>query len=243
MFNRKKAFTLSEVLIALTIIGVVAALTVPMLMSDTTAKTNRLKVQKAYTTLASALSIGESRLEYNMADISGTFGVGASEYTIENFLTKTMNVTRLNTNSHPFAGKMIDADDSGSVSVGSYGSAGIASSAAIFKAQDGTYYIFPQLKERTNIDGIETVGCEKSVFCVGYIDINGPEGPNELITCTSGADAYPYYDYTNKQMVSPAPCTVDKSAYTDIYPFIFYGGTIKPAINAFDTVLTTDVKD
>ena len=52
--NKKKGFTLSEVLIALTIIGVVAALTVPALIQRTQKQEYVSALQKAYSTLSQA---------------------------------------------------------------------------------------------------------------------------------------------------------------------------------------------
>ena len=50
----KKAFTLSEVLIALTIIGVIAAMTIPVLMANTRREEASAKIKKAYSGLCQA---------------------------------------------------------------------------------------------------------------------------------------------------------------------------------------------
>ncbi len=52
MFNKHKAFTLAEVLITLVIIGVIAAMTVPSLMSNTNHEEILAKTKKAYSTLS-----------------------------------------------------------------------------------------------------------------------------------------------------------------------------------------------
>lgn len=52
----KKGFTLAEVLITLGIIGVIAALTVPGLISDTATTQNVTKFKKAHTVLSQALA-------------------------------------------------------------------------------------------------------------------------------------------------------------------------------------------
>ena len=55
--DKKKAFTLAEVLITLVIIGVIAALTIPNLMQKYTEQTTVKKVQKFYSNLANAYNL------------------------------------------------------------------------------------------------------------------------------------------------------------------------------------------
>jgi len=55
--SKKSAFTLAEVLITLAIIGVVAAMTIPTLISDYQERVTVTKVKKAYSTLTNAYSM------------------------------------------------------------------------------------------------------------------------------------------------------------------------------------------
>lgn len=59
----KKAFTLAEVLITLTIIGVVASLTLPDIKQGVDAKTNMAMLQKTYSTLQQATNMAISEHE------------------------------------------------------------------------------------------------------------------------------------------------------------------------------------
>ena len=54
---KRKGFTLAEILIALTILGVIAAITLPGILGDTQHRDIRAKVQKAYNTLNNAYSL------------------------------------------------------------------------------------------------------------------------------------------------------------------------------------------
>ena len=54
---KQKAFTLAEVLITLSIIGVVAAMTVPTLMSNTSNQQHVTALKKAYSTLSNAMKM------------------------------------------------------------------------------------------------------------------------------------------------------------------------------------------
>lgn len=232
MSVKKQAFTLAEILIALTIIGIVAAVTVPMLMSNTNARTNRLKVQKAYTTLSTALRMGQTKLDFDMSDVTSVTGTGDVDtvFTIENFLTKTMDVSKTanggNDDKYPFTGKPLKIA-SNALAFDDYGTSGVSKNATVFKSRDGIYYIFPDLSKT----GSSYDPCTKDTPCIGYIDINGPKDPNEVITCTGGTDALWTKD------ADPAECSVDESAISDIYPFVMYGATVKPATSAFDAVL------
>ncbi|MBQ8168578.1 type II secretion system protein, partial [bacterium] len=55
--TRRTAFTLAEVLITLAIIGVVAAMTIPTLISDYQEKVTVTKVKKMYSTLSNAYQL------------------------------------------------------------------------------------------------------------------------------------------------------------------------------------------
>lgn len=229
---RKSGFTLAEILIALTIIGVVAALTVPMLMSDTNAKTNKVMAKKAYATLSSALKIGQSKLDFDMSDITAATGTGSADsvFTIENFLTKTMDITKTTDETYTVSGKTLKIS-SGALATNTYAAnTTIGSStdkATVFKTSDGVYYVFPALEKSSG----SIVPCTKDTPCIGYIDINGKKGPNELITCTGGTEALWTKD------ASMSECTVEDSAVGDVYPFVMYGATIQPANNAFAAIL------
>ncbi len=227
---KKSAFTLAEILIALTIIGVVAALTVPRVMSNTNAKTNIVKLKKSYATISNALKIGATRLNYDLSDV--TAYSGDTPYTIQDFLTKTMDVKLVSSDgSYPFAGSPYKISD-GEVLGENYGTSGITENATIFKLRDGSYLIFP--KKADNSKTISTDGCSKKSPCIAYIDINGPKEPNELIGCTNGVSSLWAQDTT------PDACTVDDSAITDLYTFVVYGTTITPADSACETIVSYD---
>ncbi|MCD8024855.1 MAG: type II secretion system GspH family protein [Candidatus Gastranaerophilales bacterium] len=57
--NRKKAFTLAEVLITLAIIGVVAAMTIPTVLSNYQKKETVTRLKKTYSELAQAISASQ----------------------------------------------------------------------------------------------------------------------------------------------------------------------------------------
>lgn len=58
-FNKKKGFTLAEVLITLCIIGVVCTMTIPTLINNSLKAQTVTKLQKVYTTLSQAIKLSE----------------------------------------------------------------------------------------------------------------------------------------------------------------------------------------
>ena len=82
--------------------------------------------------------------------------------------------------------------------------------------------------------------CSESNPCFGYIDVNGPTGPNRVIACSEdgGSDAWiPTYGRNADAGTLLADCTVEAKDITDIYPVVFYGSTVKPASIAAKSVL------
>lgn len=81
----KKGFTLSEVLITLAIIGVVAAMTIPTLVVSYQKKMTAVRVKKAYAELVQAIKLSEA---YNGNMQSWDFGVTNSIDETREFLGK-----------------------------------------------------------------------------------------------------------------------------------------------------------
>ena len=76
-FRRLEAFTLSEVLITLVIIGVIAAITIPAVIANYTEQEKYSRVKKAYSTLANAMTRlradgGDGIFEVSDSDINST---------------------------------------------------------------------------------------------------------------------------------------------------------------------------
>lgn len=268
--NKKQSalsgFTMAEILIALTIIGIVSALTIPQILGNTSGRSHKLMMQKNYATLAQTLRVAHSKLEYDTSDVdrivnyskAGDTTPFNSQLSIENLLTKTMDIKKLDKTSHAFVGKLLTYTTSAMYSAsttaaiqraGTETSTGIAFDTskdyrgAIFETRDGAYIIFPDKKD------LATLACTKLSPCLAYIDVNGMEPPNALITCEKEANTgYLKYkwedttqdiigeDYYSGNTLKGA-CAIDPMKTNDIFPVLIYGSTIKPAINAADAVL------
>ncbi len=100
----------------------------------------------------------------------------------------------------------------------------------LFQLEDGMTFTY---------DGAQAY-CSESNPCYGYIDVNGPTGPNRVISCSNegGADDWILtYGRNAKAGDLLADCTVEAKDITDIYPVLFYGSAVKPASRAAKSVL------
>lgn len=87
--NKKSAFTLAEVLITLSIIGVISALTMPSLVTNYNKRIYAASVQKFYNQISTALSNYKS--DHRVDSVRKAYN---SQANAEDFLTKYFNVTK-----------------------------------------------------------------------------------------------------------------------------------------------------
>lgn len=100
----------------------------------------------------------------------------------------------------------------------------------MFQLEDGMTFTY---------DGAQAY-CSESNPCYGYIDVNGPTGPNRVVACSenSGQDDWILTYGRNADAGSLlADCSVESKDITDIFPVLFYGSAVKPASRAAKSVL------
>lgn len=320
--TKRFAFTLAEVLIALAIIGVVAAMTIPTFMANTAGAQFRTGFKKGITVLTQAASANYATEGYDFSGTNGYAGGGATpvaqfenggtdengsavalpegaEATVIGFNTGSVASDNTTSDIHPdtpslfhlfqnnlnmknsneivnYAVMPADAllSCAGETSI-NYSVPGTTSTAAtlpdnleerlgkssavqgsgglanlcdgrtlaqggfnhgrMFQLEDGMTFTY---------DGAQAY-CSESNPCYGYLDVNGPVGPNRVIACSeevTGGKANKngwistYGRNANAGMLL-ADCTVESKDITDIYPVLFYGSTVKPASIAAKSVL------
>lgn len=76
-FKRQKAFTLAEVLITLSIIGVVAAITIPTLMQNMNDNAFRVAYKRAYSDMSQAFE--QAIQEHSLSPRSAAWDIGATD--------------------------------------------------------------------------------------------------------------------------------------------------------------------
>lgn len=173
--NYKKGFSLSEILITLSIIGVVASLTVPALVMDYRKNTYASAIRKFTVNFTEALDVymlEQGKKRFDQTEIATDAYLG-----VFNFMQKNFKVAkRCEKSSNCFySGEYRAIDGSNSMKMADYcGEESIT---------------YDKYGEPTESAGNKFVLTDGSVVCIMaykiinfttdvYVDINGPKGPN-----------------------------------------------------------------
>ena len=218
--TKRFGFTLAEVLITLGIIGVVAAMTIPTLISNTNGAQFKTAYKKALSTLNQAVLMN---IAMDGTDFSG-LKADAEDSSPEGSLSNILFVgddPRIQSGGE--ITNYFDDDVAGeTLSIGAVTCAGdgdpvnvckdtTAIAATEFKADNAKVY---SLSDGTSFGYLTaSADCTKENPCKGFIDVNGITGPNKETTSS------------------------DSASIQDIFPVVFYGQTVEPATEAARAVL------
>ncbi len=214
MMKRHAGFTLAEVLITLGIIGVVAAMTIPTLMSNT----GRAEFKTAFKKVVSAvnqavtLSVAIDYLDFGDANAGTNDSGGASIYQI---LNKKMQIAKTATST---------ADDDVKRMFPNAGSSE-GSNYTIFFA-DGMVLSYPQAAAHcTNFNNVN------NKTCAAIVDVNGVKNPNKLSHCQWDAAAGTTSDKTDDKKAGKdggSFCQESNAFISDQYSVRFKGQQLIP---------------
>jgi len=227
--KRRDGFTLAEVLITLTIIGVISALTLPAIQSNTAASRNRA-------TLKNTMAILSQAAQNNMATEGWNFSHITDECAWQN------NPESHNAQDNYSMCGLLNSNLSGETIIGD-GSTGIG------RPENGVYRmvngisplaygscIIYQLANGA-IVGLEAAdprgkNCrdDGQDNCSGFIDVNGFAGPHREITCANGSKHYITQD--NGTPDKSRTCEVERTTNADIFPIKFHGVTVELSSDA-----------
>lgn len=154
---KKNGFTLAEVLITLAIIGVVASLTLPALMTNVQEQQAVTGLKKGANTLVEAATFNAAANGFDFNDIGNTFGTKNAIYTNGNVTQSVWGI--LGANANVDMGRSTDTE-------------------IIFR--DGTSV---RDDSSTTCTGQAEEGIANAKTLV--YDTNGPKSPNALSTCTN----------------------------------------------------------
>ena len=186
---KKQAFTLAEVLITLTIVGVIAALTIPNLMQKYTEQATVKKVQKFYSTLSNAYNLASkengSAYEWGLTGENTESSIIVYERLFKPYFKIVKDCGIKNTGNCITNDRYKYYNDTlaSSYAGGAYYKVTLADGASVFFAPHitgSTLYIFI------------------------YYDINGPKAPNQF-----GKDLFEF-DFVNGGVV---PAGIQKGKY------------------------------
>ena len=225
-------FTLAEVLITMAIVGVVAALTIPTLMTNIEANNHRGQLMKTMATLRNSVKMSKAMYE-------GGFAIANKCNTIADSLETSLTFCSI------FNGTLSGATmEKESV----YGADGelfnipnpiyltLADTSVVVFSADASHCTLPDGEVLPNVQG---------EHCVGYIDVNGAKLPNREV---SSPDAVATSDdpIVSKTIddinVSTGFMYVPKQAayMADIYPIIFHDSIVDLATPPGRAVFTNN---
>lgn len=156
---KKLGFTLAEVLITLVIIGVIAAMTVPTLMSNTNAQEFRAGLKKAISGVNQALTLHYALTSESAIDMTG----GATQL-VDDIFRKRMSVLGQATDTVTFSSESCSGGKS-------------------FVTADGIMFCVSDKFTYSSCDSYNAEPCGDGGNL--WIDVNGYKAPNTLTTDAS----------------------------------------------------------
>lgn len=236
------AFTLAEVLITLGVIGIVAAMTLPALISDITSIKFKTGFKKSMSVLNQAVNLNKTKFDFdfaspgsacidetkdkadNVTSLCGIFNTNLSTvkaYTHSNLYTKNKKLYYLEVYNNGATPDTLLKN----FGVRMY----------LYQMNDGALFAFRDsssrqctLKNRTLEEALNDEDFQK--FCVGFIDVNGIANPNREVRCSDGKSHTTDIN---------ADCTVPNGPHYmgDVFPVAFYDSVVAPASAAARYVL------
>ena len=228
MRTKRFGFTLAEVLITLGIIGVVAAMTIPTLISNTNSAKFKSQYKKTLSTLNQAGLMGTTQYDLDWASATSADSTCKpdSEASFCSLLSGTLSgATKYDSAA---AIKMSDGSTSYTNSV----TAAIPGTLGYYQLADGSLVAYPSGATNCTWDATASGASWSSLVstCGGFIDVNGATLPNKEVKCSTSSGAVAN---------TVGSCVVRNNATDmgDIFPVVFHDGTVEPATDAARYVL------
>ena len=230
MRTKKFGFTLAEVLITLGIIGVVAAMTIPTLISNTNSAKFKSQYKKTLSTLNQAALMGTAQYDLDFASLTTECKAATDKPDVTASMCALINGTLSGATYYATAGAMKIPGSTAAYTINA--SPVVASTAMVaYQLADGSVVAFDKaLKSCTLAVGTPVTDASLPATCRGFIDVNGPTLPNKEVKCSSAA---------GKVASSVGSCIVRNNAADmgDIFPVVFHDGTVEPITDAARYVL------
>ena len=204
---RKHAgFTLAEVLITLGIIGVVAAMTIPTLMSNTGKSEFKTAFKKILSVVNQAvtMSVALDYLDFGDAD------AGSDDPSIYSILSKRMHIVKAVGITHTTDEDKAEAEKMG------------------FDTNNFTWFFSDGMVLSYDKGAEHCTNTGTLDGCSAIIDVNGLKNPNKLSNCNWDAAAGTTSDATSDDTADGGRCTEETSFISDQFSVIFKGQQLLP---------------
>ena len=226
--KEKRAFTLAEIMITIGIIGVVAAITIPLLIQNSNSKKFTTQFKKSLSTLNQAAIGAQAQydLDYSLLTqinddaTCKSDTLAAGKYSLCGLFNNTLA-------GHTYIGKYgnvkgANASTPYSANVTSFS----IENFLFFSFADGAIVAFNPNAKGCGIGVGQTLTTEKLTNslsnCIGFIDVNGPTPPNKEVQCAE----------VTTTISANTTCKVTNGSMGDIFPVVFHDGAVEPATNA-----------
>ena len=232
MRTKKFGFTLAEVLITLGIIGVVAAMTIPTLISNTNSAKFKSQYKKTLSTLNQAALMATAQYDLDYASLTtkcGTSG-GTEKPDVTASMCALINGTLSGATYYAKAGDMKVPGTSTAYSISSNLSSVAGTDMVAYQLADGSVIAFNSALASCTLAPGDPITSASLSSCRGFIDVNGPTLPNKEVRCSTGSAAV---------ASTVGNCIVRNNAADmgDIFPVVFHDGTVEPITDAARYVL------
>jgi len=229
--NTKKGFTLAEVLITLGIIGVVAAMTIPTLISNTNSAKFKSQYKKTLSTLNQAALMATAQYDLDYASVTTACGTdgGTEKPDVTASMCALINGTLSGATYYSTASNMKIPGSNKAYSINAAPSSIADAGMTAYQLADGSVVAFNNsLASCTLAPGDDITNLDTK--CLGFIDVNGPTLPNKEVACSGSAPA---------KASTVGNCIVRNNAADmgDIFPVAFHDGTVEPITDAARYVL------
>ena len=240
-YNKHFAFTMAEIMITIGIVGVVAAITIPLLIQNSNYKKFTTQFKKSLSTLNQAAISAQAQydMDYALLSTSSSPSTCASDSMAGG--QSTMCALFNNT----LAGKTYlgeYGEVKGSIFLSKYKFTKTTegfdpTKFLLYSLSDGTLVGFNPEAKRCSLENGKVIN--KDILtasnglanCIGFIDVNGVTSPNREVTCSDGTSA----------LEPNNPCKLKSNGFGlgDVFPIVFHNGTVEPATNASKAFFST----
>ena len=207
---KKNGFTLAEVLITLAIIGVVATLTLPALMTNTAEQQAKTAFKKGINTMTEAVQMNQAIEGFDYGALSSKDTSNEDARSLYGILAKRTNIDYAKTKNQT-------SDDVKDVL------GGAKDNYAVF-LRDGAAVIFNPAQTTKDVESVKALEDDGLIHGVSIIyDTNGIKGPNILSNC-DGKATQTASGYSDKGKT----CTKDKRVIKDQFGMRLRGDYVVP---------------